>query len=84
MRINSMAKQPRTMDLATSAGISKSYASEILNGLRTPARSLAIHIYRRTGWRHGSISELTDEQMAMLEQIEPWVGRSNPREAEAA
>jgi hypothetical protein len=62
---------PRTQELADAVGISKSYASEILSGKR-PARSLAIHIFRKTGWRHETIADLTDEQMAMLEQIEPW------------
>jgi hypothetical protein len=60
------------MELADAADISKSYASEILSGKRHPSRPLAIHIYRQTGWRHASIADLTDEQLAMLEEIEPW------------
>lgn len=67
-----MSTQPRTKDLADAAGISKSYASEILNG-RTPQRPLAIHIFRKTGWRHDCLADLTEEQMTMLEQIEPWL-----------
>lgn len=69
---------PGTQELADRAGISKSYASEILSGKR-PAlgRPIAIYIYRKTGWRHESIADLTEEQMALLEQIEPWA----PREA---
>jgi hypothetical protein len=39
---------------------------------RIPPRSLAILIYRETGWRHDCIAELTDEQMKLLEEIEPW------------
>lgn len=75
-----MAK-PTTSELAVKAGISKSYASEILNGKReTLGRPIAIHIYRRTGWRHDSLAGLTDEQMVMLEQIEPW---QSPSEAAA-
>lgn len=74
----SMKPPPGTQELANAAGISKSYASEILNGKRDPSRPLAIHIYRMTDWRHGSIADLTDEQLTMLEQIEPW---SSPREA---
>jgi hypothetical protein len=27
---------------------------------------------RKTGWRHSLIADLSDEQIAMLEQIEPW------------
>lgn len=63
---------PRTKDLANAAGISKSYASEIRNG-RIPQRALAIHIYRKTGWRHACLSELSDDQIAMFEQFEPWL-----------
>lgn len=63
---------PRTSELAIKAGISKSYASEILNAKRAPSRPLAIHIFRSTGWRHPLIADLTDEQMATLEAIQPW------------
>jgi transcriptional regulator with XRE-family HTH domain len=70
--------KPTTSELADKAGISKSYASEILNGKRpTFGRPLLIHIYRTTGWAHPSIADLTEEQMTMLEQIDPW----HPREA---
>jgi hypothetical protein len=65
--------------LATATGISVPYASQVIKGGRTPARRLAIHIFRRTGWRHDSIADLSDEQMAMLEAIEPW----SPRPATA-
>ena len=64
------------MELAAKAGISKSYASEIVNG-RVPQRPLAIHIYRTTGWKHEIISPLTDDQMSVLEQIDPWVSPSD-------
>lgn len=58
-------------------GISKAYASLIVSGKQKPSRPLAIHIFRKTGWRHELIADLTDEQLEMLEQIEPW----QPREA---
>ena len=66
--------KPGTMELSRAAGISKSYASEILNddNDRAPSRALAIHILRTTGWKHPSISDLTDEQIDVLEQVEPW------------
>lgn len=72
-----MEQAPGTMELAEKAGISKSYASEILSGKRdrAPSRPLAIHILRRTGWRHSVIADLSDEQIAMLEAIEPWAAR---------
>ena len=72
------------MELAAKAGISKSYASEILNG-RQPARPLAIHIFRKTGWKHGSILSLTDEQIDTLEEIDPWTPpRDRPQQDAAA
>jgi transcriptional regulator with XRE-family HTH domain len=63
---------PTTTDLARSAGISKSYASEILSGKRAPSRPLAIHILRATGWVHDSIATLSEEQILVLEQVEQW------------
>lgn len=67
-------EKPTVTDLAGKAGISKSYACEIL-GTRIPARPLAIHIFRVTGWKHPIIAELTDDQLAVLESIEPWTPR---------
>lgn len=65
-------ERPRTSELAKAAGISKSYASEILTGSREPSRPLAIHMMRATGWRHPVIAGLTDEQIAVFEAVEPW------------
>jgi transcriptional regulator with XRE-family HTH domain len=67
-----MSDKPGTTELAKAAGISKSYASEIVNDVRPPSRPLAIHIFRATGWKHPIITDLT-EQLQMLEEIEPWV-----------
>lgn len=64
-------EKPSYSELATKAGISRSYACEIL-GEKQPSRPLAIHIYRTTGWKHPLIEGLSDEQLSMLEQIEPW------------
>lgn len=66
---------PLYTDLAKAAGISPSYANQITTGARIPPRALAIHIFRKTGWRHDSIADLTEEQMALLEQLEPWQPR---------
>ncbi|WP_419808363.1 hypothetical protein [Sphingomonas sp.] len=49
-----------------------------MNGIRRPARALAIHIFRRTGWKHDSIGDLTDDQIETLETIEPWSPRPAP------
>lgn len=72
-------QKPSIKDLMAAAGISKSYACEILGTENTdpkaPARSLAIFLYRKLGWRHESIADLTDEQMAVLEELEPWQPR---------
>ena len=74
----SMNTPPGTQELADAAGISKSYASEILSGKRpTLGRPLAIHIYRTTGWKHPSVEDLTEDQMRVFEQVDPWT----PREA---
>lgn len=75
-----MQAPPKTADLADKAGISLSYASEIVNDKRDPSRPLAIHIMRRTGWRHKVLDGLTEEHIAMLETIEPWA----PKQADAA
>lgn len=39
---------------------------------RVPPRSLAILIFRKTGWRHPSITELPEDQMQVFEQHDPW------------
>lgn len=57
-------------DFADEAGISVSYASEIVRGKRTPSRSLAISIYRKTGRKFGPISALPDTDIDTLERIE--------------
>ncbi len=76
-----MANATTPTVLAETAGISVPYASQILSGKRSPARPLAIHIFRHTGWKHDSITSLTDAQIAMLEEVEPW---TPPKERTAA
>ena len=66
-------EKPRVTDLAADASISKTYASDILAGQQAPSRPLAIHILRKTGWRHSILSGLTDAQIDLLETVEPWV-----------
>lgn len=76
-----MSETPTTSELSAAAGISMGYASDILSGKRPSlGRPLAIHIYRKTGWKHQSITGLTEEQIATLEEIEPW----SPPQANAA
>ena len=64
--------KPRVKELVAAIGISKTYASDILSGKQPPSRPLAIHIFRKTGWRHESIAELTERHMKVLEEVEPW------------
>jgi len=71
-----MERTPGTMELADKAGISKSYASEIVNGKRPPSRPLAIHILRSTGWRHDILTGLTETQIATLETVESYTRKS--------
>jgi hypothetical protein len=78
-----MVIAPTTADLSDKAKISLSYASEIVNGKRTPSRSLAIHIFRKTGWRHAILADLTDEQMDVLEAVDPWKPSAAPESAAA-
>ena len=68
-----MTEKPSIATLREAVAISQSYASMILSGSRQPPRPLAIHIFRKTGWRHPMIADLSDEQIDVLETIEPWV-----------
>jgi len=76
-----MEKPDTPTALANAAGISLPYASQLLSDnpiqRRTPSRPLAIHIYRTTGWRHPMLSELSDDQIAVFEQVEPWTPRQD-------
>ncbi len=78
-----MVKPASPTVLAGATGISVPYASQLLSDdpskRRDPSRPLAIHILRRTGWRHPLLSDLSDDQIATLEQIEPWRPASDPQ-----
>jgi hypothetical protein len=56
--------------LSNAAGISVPYASQILSGVRTPARRLAIRIYRKTGAKFPPIDSLSEQDIDLLERIE--------------
>lgn len=75
---------PSPKALVEATGISPSYASMILSDgehKRVPPRSLAILIFRKTGWKHSSIADLTEEQMAVFEQVDPWTPRAQDEAA---
>lgn len=67
-----MVENPRPTDISKVADISLPYASQILSGKRIPPRPLAIYLYRKLGWRCSVLDGLTDEQLALLEEIEPY------------
>jgi hypothetical protein len=75
--------KPTQTELIEATGISQPYASMILmdqgEHRRVPARSLAILIFRKTGWKHPSIADLTEEQMRVFEEVDPW----SPKQAAA-
>lgn len=72
---------PTQHDMQTRLGISQTYASMILRGVRTPSRPLAIRMFREFGWKHPVIAELTEEDMATFERIEPWIPTSDRQDA---
>lgn len=70
-----MSDTVKPTEFAATTGLSVPYASQILSGKRSPSRSLAIHIFRKTGWRHEVIAGLSDDELALLERIEPYQAR---------
>jgi hypothetical protein len=67
--------KPSPAALVEASGISLSYANKILldgDHKRVPPRSLAILIFRKTGWAHPSIEHLSDEKMKIFEEEDPW------------
>lgn len=71
-----MSKPDTPTAFASATGISVPYASQLLSGSRNPSRPLAIHLLRTTGWKHPVLAELSDEQIDMLEAVEPWAPRN--------
>jgi hypothetical protein len=68
-----MEAKPKLAEFAAAAGISISYASQLLSEhpkkRRDPSQALAITIYRRTGRKFGPIAHLSDADIAALERI---------------
>jgi hypothetical protein len=62
-------------------GISKAHASQIVNGKHSPSLSLAVAIWRATGWKCQRIAHATDEQLAVIEEIDPWTPKERQDEA---
>jgi hypothetical protein len=66
--------------LADKAGISRSYANEIVKG-RKPNRALAVHIFTTTGWKPSVIADMSDDDCAVFARIQPWAPRSDTQAA---
>lgn len=62
--------KPTTRQVVEAAGISRTYAHDILNDRQNPSTRVAIRIYRTLGWRHPLIADLTEDQIAALEAVE--------------
>lgn len=54
---------------AEAAGISTAYASEIVNGKRSPSLSVALFIHQRTGKAFGPIAEMSPEAIDALSHL---------------
>jgi hypothetical protein len=59
-------------------GISKAHASQIIHGKHSPSLSLAVAIWRATGWKCRRIAHATDAQLEVIEEVAPW---NNSKEA---
>jgi hypothetical protein len=68
-----MANKPTPSQLRDAADISLPYASQILSGDRAPSRSLAIRLMRKLDWRHSILDGLSEEQIDVLETVDPWI-----------
>lgn len=62
-------------------GVSKSYASEIVSGDRSPGMTLAIRIYRAIGKKFGPLIGLSEKEIRALEKA---TNRSAPQQPLAA
>jgi len=78
---------PTPKALCEAGGISPAYAYMILSDdadpakRRVPPRPLAIVIFRKTGWRHESIADLSEDAMATFEQHDQWVPPAQRQDA---
>jgi len=65
-----MEKPLTPTELASKAGISVPYASQIIGKSRTPSRKLAIQIYRAIGVKFPPIAHLSDADIRALTRID--------------
>jgi transcriptional regulator with XRE-family HTH domain len=64
-----MATNISYTELATRAGISTSYAHQIMNGKRKPPLPLAITIFDATGLQFGGLEGLTKREIDAARKI---------------
>jgi hypothetical protein len=62
-------------------GVSKTHASQIVNGKGHPCLSLAVAIWRATGWKCHRIANAADADLEAIERVDPW---TPPKDREAA
>lgn len=60
------------------------YASQLLNGKRTPSRALAFSIFERTGRKFGPLASLSDDDVRTLARIEATIAPAESSQVEAA
>ena len=56
-------------ELAAKAGISQSYAHQIVNGVRKPPLQLALRIYDATGRQFGALTGLTKREIDAARKV---------------
>lgn len=67
--LTAMDAKPRLSDFVEATGLSKGFASDLLNRKVAASQSMAIQIYRKTGHKVRPIESMTDEEIAQLESL---------------
>jgi transcriptional regulator with XRE-family HTH domain len=63
------APGPSLSELLRGIGISESYASQLVNGRRTPSLQLALRIHREIGVKMGVLKDASDEEIKALSRV---------------
>ncbi len=64
-----METRPSPTELSVRVGISKGYASDMLQGKKTPSDTMALKVFRATGLKLGPVANLDDAEIAVLEKM---------------
>lgn len=77
--------KPTIRELMDLIPMSKSYAAVILQdgekGAQPPPLNLAALIFCKAGWRHHTVSEISDQALTEIAEKQPW---TPPKERAAA